>query len=191
MKDIWVWVTILAWFPVVTWKINHFSLNIQWMLPALTHVPGGLQGFVRASHWWHPEQTVPWGPAEDCLSVTLWVCVERPVALWQGGQATGWCGDSVKPWWKLLIILLKIRSKWAALISWTKVSLKVAVLYTLYMLIRKVCFQLLHNYLSLLNLYHLYCRFQFKVHVSLLQYQVKFFLIDFTWWIFQFSFLLW
>lgn len=106
---------ISAQFSVVAWKYRR--MNIKWLLPALTHVPGGLQGIVRSSHWRHPEQTVPWRPAEDC--VTLWVCVERPVALWQGGQATGWCGDSVKPWGKLLTNLLKIRAKWAALISRT------------------------------------------------------------------------
>lgn len=161
------------------------------MPPALTHVPGGLQGFVRASHWWHPEQTVPCGPAEDCLSVTLWVCVERPVALWQGGQATGWCGDSVRPCGKLLIILLKIRSKWAALISWTKASLKVAVLYTPHMLIRSPSLKSIFSCCRITRHFFTFIlyRFQFKVNVSLLQCQVKFFFIDFTWWIL--SFLLW
>lgn len=45
-----------------------------------------------AGHWW--VVIVPDRAAEVCLRVTVWVCVKTPVALGQGGQATGRQGET-------------------------------------------------------------------------------------------------
>lgn len=115
-----------------------------------------------------PEHSI-WRPAEVCLSVALWVCVERPVALWQGGQATTWCGDSVKPRGELMIILSDCRSEKCQLHCTAELS------------IRDIC-RYLHNWADycLIGQMVVYCahfdkRFVNKVWLfSIDQYRIHF-----------------